>query len=153
MPSCLYNRFCLEHHASVEAVKAFSDGQSPLGPYHLTVADATQAKSIHFHQSYPNAHAVRNLSEETPLTTLNCRYHPWPTCDMHKSTERQEALDNFFKENSPIEEALALPLVNNWITTHTAVMTPKTRTFKVAFDNAFSGKATLHEVSTEELFQ
>ena len=163
MPATFYNRECLENCETVEGVKAFVNNEGslgyndyPLGPYHLTVADQTTAASVHFYQSTEETHVFRDWDETThaPLTTLNYRYNPNPRSDMHNSQERQERIDQFFKnrENQPLEDTLSLPFVNNGMTTHRVVMEPNTKRFRVAFDNAFAGKAPLHEVSTQKLF-
>lgn len=153
MPASLYNRACLERYATAQEVEAFTRNQSPLGAYHLTVADRQQAQSIHFYQGVEDTHLIRRWEEDQPLSTLNCRYGPQPNCHMHYSVERQQLIDNFFenRRGQPLEDALSLPFVNNWITTHRVVMEPQTGRFKVAFDNAFAGKTPLHEVPTHKL--
>ena len=155
IPASLYNRACLEQCQTVSDVEAFTRNQLPLGAYHLTVADRTRAESIHFYQSPGDTHLIRRWQEDQPLSTLNCRYNPSPNCAMHYSVERQQVIDEFFqhRENRPLEDTLSLPFVNNWITTHRIVMEPQTARFRVAFDNAFAGKACLHEVPTQNLFQ
>ena len=153
MPASFYNRACLENCQSVEGVEKFTRDNPPLGPYHLTVADAKQASSIHFYQSPGNTHVIRPKEDNRPLATLNCRYDPNPNCDMHNSRERQSVIDRFFQKMRPREEVLGLPFVNNWITTHRVVMKPQLGTLQVAFDNAFAGKGPLHTVSTKNLFR
>lgn len=155
MPAAFYNRACLEECRTVKEVQSFTESRSPLGPYHLTVVDQMQAKSIHFYQSQANTHVVRSWKEDNPLTTLNYCYSPEPNNTMHYSQERQERISHFFqhREGRPLEEVLSLPFVNNWITTHSIVMEPQNRRFRVAFDNAFAGKAPLHEVPTQNLFK
>jgi hypothetical protein len=155
MPASFYNRACLEQCRTVDEVKAFARYSSPLGAYHLTVADQEKAQSIHFYQGPEEGHLIRRWQEGQPLVTLNCRYNPNPSCAMHHSRERQALLDDFFQHRSgrSLEETLSLPFVNNWITTHRVVMEPQTGRFRVAFDNAFAGKAPLHDVSTQRLFQ
>ncbi len=153
MPASLYNRACLERCATAQEIEAFTRNQSPLGAYHLTVADRQQAQSIHFYQGAGRTHLIRRWEEDRPLSTLNCCYGPQPNCHMHYSIERQQFIDNFFdnRNGRPLEDALSLPFVNNWITTHRVVMEPRTGRFEVAFDNAFAGKALLHEVPTQNL--
>jgi hypothetical protein len=149
MPAALYNRACLDKCQTTLDVEEFVRQNQPLGPYHLTVADSEIAESIHFYQGPQKSHVFRYLKDASPLSTLNCCYTPEPFGDLHNSTERQRLIDQFFKEDHPIEEVLSLPFVNNWITTHRVVMEPGPKTFKVAFDNAFAGKAPLHTVSTK----
>lgn len=155
MPASLYNRSCLERCASVAEVDDLVARQSPLGPYHMTVADPNRAKSIHFYQGPDHEHIKRPLQDTRPLSTLNFRYNPCCSSDVHHSTERQRELDQFFanREGRPLEEALSLPFVNNWLTTHRVVMEPRNCTMRVAFDNAFAGNAPLHTIPLEKLFQ
>ena len=156
MPAAFYNRECLEKHSTVEEVEAFIRTKSPLGPYHLTLADPNDAKSIHFYQSRQSReeHITRCWKDHQPLSTFNCKYSPNPYSDMEDSFERQERIDEFFKERHerPLEDALSLRRVNNKLTTHRAIMEPETRTFKVAFDNAYAGRIPLQTVPTQELF-
>ncbi|MCE5318508.1 MAG: hypothetical protein LLG04_14245 [Parachlamydia sp.] len=51
-----------------------------------------------------------------------------------------------------IAAGLALPYINNTLTTHKIVMLPQSRKMRVAFDNAFAGKRALHELDTTALF-
>ncbi|HEV8050943.1 MAG TPA: hypothetical protein VGP47_00495, partial [Parachlamydiaceae bacterium] len=90
--------------------------------------------------------------KDKPLVTLNYRYKPQAHSNMHNSKARLKAISNHFKKKAPLANALALPYVNNSLTTHSVVMNPKTHSFKVAFDNAYSGKEPLHNVSTAALF-
>lgn len=157
MPSVFYNRTCLEQCRTIQDVEAFTEKQAPLGPYHLTAADEKGAKSIHFYQGDNKSHYLREGQENQPLSTLNCRYSPHkpPYSPRHYSIQRQKHIDHFFKHRGgrPLEEVLTLPFVNNFITTHRVVMEPKTRTFKVGFDNAFAGKVPLQEVFVNRLFK
>ena len=51
LPAVFYNRQCLESCETSNEVEAFVANQSPLGPYHLTIADPTQGAVIHFYQN------------------------------------------------------------------------------------------------------
>ena len=154
MPAAFYNRTCLEQCRNVNEIETYIRDHSPLGPYHLTAVDREKAKSIHFYQSQYGTHVIRPWKENEPLTTLNFNYTPEPLLDIHDSQKRQQILNSFFqhRQDKPLEEALSLPYVNNWITTHRVVMEPNKQRFRVAFDNAFAGKAPLQDVSTENLF-
>lgn len=160
MPAAFYNRACLESCANIDELETYMRKYAPLGPYHLTAADPTRAQSIHFYQAAgahreQNPHAKRFWKPEQPIVTLNKRYGPEPYgCGVFQDSERQEQLEQFFRErsNRPLEQALSLPHVNNWITTHRVTMEPQTLGFKVAFDNAFAGRAPLCAVPTAELF-
>jgi hypothetical protein len=155
MPASLYNRACLERCRTIIDVESFIHNQLPLGAYHLTVTDRERAESIHFFQSHEDTHLIRPWEENRPLSTLNFRYNPQPNCPMHNDAERHQLLNEFFQHrgNRPLEDILALPFFNNWITTHRVVMEPQRGRFRVAFDNAFAGNAPLHEVPTQRLFQ
>jgi hypothetical protein len=154
MPAALYNRDCLERCGSVEEVEQLTQERSPLGPYHLTLADQNGAKSIHFYQSPAGTHVVRQWEEHCPLTTLNFKYTPHPEGSVHHDPARLAELNQFFAQRGgrPLEEALAGPCVNNWISTHRVKMVPQTREFGVAFDNAFAGRVPLHAVPAQRLF-
>ena len=152
MPACFYNRLCLTSCKTVEDVEWFIQERSPLGDYHMTVLDRNEALSIHFYQTANKRHNIRRWAGK-PLTTLNWRYCSTTTADMHCSQEREEVIDKFFQKRrkEALEDVLALPFVNNWITTHKVVIQPRGKVFKVAFDNAFAGKAPLHDVPVEKL--
>ncbi len=155
MPAAFYNRSCLEQCRTVDDALKFIHNQSPLGPYHLTVVDQNQAKSIHFYQSPENTQVIRSWGKGQPLSTLNYRYTPQPDIDMHYSAKRQRQIDTFFQQrekNRPFEEVLSLPFVNNWLTTHRVIMEPGRKVFRVAFDNAFAGKAALYDIPAQKLF-
>lgn len=154
MPACLYNRACLEQCRFVYEVEDFTNKISPLGAYHLTVVSG-EAASVHFYQSPSNTHVFRYWEEgKKPLVTLNCCYTPEPDHITYHDVDRQQVLDAFFKNrnNRPLEKALSLHSVNNWITTHQVVIEPKTSSFMVAFDNAFAGNAPLHSIPVKKIF-
>lgn len=164
MPSIFYNRLCLESCSSLEEADSFVNTTNPLGPYHLSIADQNDAKSFHFFQGEGNSHLKRNCTSE-PLVTTNCNYNEngEMSAHMHYSEERHQILSKYFKdlENTvdpesydPIEvasAALALPYVNNFVTTHTVIMQPRTGKMEVAFDNAWSGTRPHHQVDTDSL--
>ncbi len=152
MPACFYNRYCLENFKSVKEVEKYAEEHPPLGPYHLTAADPEGASTIHFFQSKEHQHVIRRWEENKPLVTLNFRYKPTTSSDMLSSKKRLRVISQHFNKKTPLENALALPYVNNLYTTHSVVMTPKTGAIKVAFDNAYAGKEALHNVSTAALF-
>lgn len=160
LPSMLYNRLCLETCANMQEVDAFVDKKTPLSPYHLTAADKESAKSYHLLQGtrgriidsakYP--HVARPLDKHKPLSTFNCRYSPYPSHPIHFDRERQEAIEQFHTEGRELEEALALPYINNFLSTHKVVMQPQERKMQVAFDNAFAGSHPLQTVPTDQMF-
>jgi hypothetical protein len=168
MPAAFFNRFCLENCQNVANVSFVVNqmGIAPLGPYHLSAADPHTAKSFHFYQKDLNSHVERELQEDQPLIVTNCRYTPSneQSCHMHYSAERQAVIRALFstakKQLAPsdveqrklVEASLSLKPVNNTLTTHKVVMHPQSRKMKVAFDNAFAGKATLHKLKTTSFF-
>ncbi len=158
MPAVFYNRMCLETFSSVDQVVEFTQGPRPMGPYHLTVADANKACSIHFFQSSkdPSQHVIRSWKLGQPLSTFNYCYDvDRVENDLHHSLERSQAVNQYFNRRfgRPVEQALALPFVDNWLTTHRVVMEPESKRFRVAFDNAFAGSAPLHEVPSRHLYR
>ena len=84
MPTLFYNRYLLENCRSVPDVSAKIGERSPLGCYHLTVADAKEAKSFHFFQGEKvgsererTCHALMeraraSLCHELPLQIYGC---------------------------------------------------------------------------------
>ncbi len=153
LPAALYNRLALEECSDVNELEQLTQHRAPLGPYHLIAADRhNRGQSFHFYQSPYNTHVIRR-SENSPLSTLNCRYEPNPNRGLHLHEERSDALARFFTQNRPLEEALSIDHVNNWETTHSVVMEPGTGTMKVAFDNAYSGHRPLHSLSIPQLLR
>lgn len=153
MPALFYNRSCLEQCNNVQEVQDQVQKQSPLGAYHLTATDRDTGASIHFYQGAEGNHTVRHWQNGNPLSTLNFRYSPAPSTPTHYCGQRQQYINDFFQNRNrrPLEDALALPFVNNWLTTHRALLIPKTKTIKVAFDNAFAGRASFHSLSFDDL--
>lgn len=151
-PASLFNRACLEKCGSLNDVDGFISEQSPLGPYHLTVVDQKGAKAIHFYQSSENTHHICTWEKHQPLCILNERYSS--SCGTPIFDKRQQMFDKFFqkRENRSLEDALSLPFVSNWITTHRVVMEPQNMTFKVAFNNAFAGNVPMRDVPIQKLF-
>lgn len=151
MPALFFNRRCLEQCATVAQAEEFAKNHAPLGAYHMNIADKNAGKAFHFYQSPTGEHVVREWKENQPLVSLNSRYSPeqGPARD-----QRKDVLEEFFcnRNERPIEATLSLPQVNNWWTTHHIVMEPKSKTFKVAFDNALAGRIPLHTVPTDKLF-
>ena len=154
MPTALYTRACLEHCRTVKEAEHFSQHHDPLGPYHLITADQNRAQSFHFYQSPENKHVMRSWEDHHPLITLNSRYSPTSSLGRLFHRERQEAIEQFFQQQNhrPLEEALTLPFVNNWETVQRISMEPRTKTFKVAFDNAFAGNIPFMIIPTNKLF-
>lgn len=159
MPAAFYNRQCLETCSSVKDVRSFVKGNDPLGPYHLTAADSHDAKAFHFYQSDSKRHVIRDWEEGTPFIVLNGTYATPCETGCHYD-ERQRELNAWFNKTAAekrpksktIRHSLALPHVNNWLTTHSVIMNPESRTMEVSFNNAFAAKHPRRKVATEELF-
>lgn len=151
MPAAFFNRACLENCAHTEDVRSYVTTHSPLGPYHLTTADASgRGLAAHFYQSLQGTLVIRELEEGKPLVTLNDRYSPEPSWPMHMGVERKGMLDEFFqKGDRPLEEARSLPFVNNLETSHSVVM--GLGRFSVTLDNALAGAQPLHDLPVEKL--
>jgi hypothetical protein len=167
MPAAFFNRYCLESCSSVAEVYNKIQERPPLGAYHLSAADQTGASSFHLYQSNQEKHTIREWKPQAPLFTTNCNYSSEKDQDlhMHWSAERAEILNKLFSEAaahlSPqelergklVRASLALPYVNNMMTTHKVVMCPLTKRVQVAFDNSFAGNAALQELDTSELLR
>ena len=165
MPAIVFNRYCLDTCRNLADVRAFADRETPLGPYHLTVADTESAQSFHFFQN-GQKYTTQRLEEARPLTVLNWRHEPDPYAhgEIHHSRARQKTLEAYFRKahqeipqeemerGQLVEAALALPSINNHETVHTVVMEPATRSFKVALDEAFSGHTPMQEIPVRRLF-
>lgn len=170
LPAVFYNRACLENCENVNDVKTIVDSQSPLGAYHLSVADRVNAKSFHFFQGKRRRHVVRETEwhNQQRLITTNCQYRSnqkgCESGDLHCSRERKKIIDELFnqakaqikkdkiKTSTLVEESLSLPYVNNEITTHKVVMYPQSKEIRIAIDNKFAGQVSLHDLNTEAMF-
>lgn len=167
MPAVFFNRLCLENCKTVQDVAAQIAKKPPLGDYHLSAADQHRAMAFHFKQGDARKHAVREWSKEKPLVVTNCRYKTDGCVEAKSyrffSKEREELFGRLFKEarqtlapqelavDKLIAAGLALPYINNPLTTHKVVMLPQSRKMSVAFDNAFAGKRSLLEIDTSPL--
>lgn len=168
MPAAFFNRYCLEKCYDMEEVEQLLRDESPLGSYHLSVADKEDGAAFHFYQgSDPDdPHVSRERPTQEPLITTNCQY-PSETDEngnMHCSVERKQIILDLFngaqkniaadqiKRAKLVEASLGLPFVDNRITTHKVVMYPESKRMRLAFDNAFAGQAELQELDTEPLF-
>lgn len=165
MPAVIFNRFCLETCGDLPAVRAFVETHTPLGPYHLTVADPQDVQSFHFHQGGERFN-VQRLNGDLPIIVLNWRHEkePYSMGEIHHSRARQQMLDTYFTQANReipaaevdreklIAASLRLPKINNYETIHTILMEPTTRTFKASFDDSFSAHTPLHTIPTHRLF-
>jgi hypothetical protein len=165
MPAAFFNRHCLETCSQVDEVEKQVKNRTPLGSYHLSVADPTAAKVFHIYQgSQRTPHVIRKWTEGNPLVVTNFTYRADGSQenDVHHSAKRHEVIQGLFdsaKKGVPnleksklVAASLTLPYVNNCLTTHSTVMHPLTRKIKVVFDNAFGATNPLQELQTESLF-
>lgn len=173
MPAGFYNRYILENSKNVDEVVAKVARSCPLGDYHLSVSDNQKALSFHFYQkdkhgSKRGDHIERTWKEGEPLIVTNCRYKGDGTmneaCNQMHSKERFSVLCRLFysarnslsqsalKVANIIAGGLALPYVNNSLTTHKVMMKPRSKEMRVSFDNAYAGKGPFHAVDTAKLF-
>lgn len=167
MPAAFFNRSCLENCKSLADVEDKINQESPLGSYHLSVADSTTAKSFHFYQGWGDgSHVTRDWQANNPLITTNCEYptHLMEINHMHCSLERKKIIQELFDEaknkvapnqlntTELVKASLTLPFVDNSITTHKIVMYPQSKKIQLAVDNAYAGGAQLHDLDTDSLF-
>jgi Acyl-coenzyme A:6-aminopenicillanic acid acyl-transferase len=171
MPAAFFNRICLEKCSNVKEVEEVISSAIavPLGSYHISVADPIDAKAFHLYQGRrEQPHVIRSFEEGSPLIVANFNYRADGTkggADIACSEARHQILDQYYQlavRNIPNEElhraelaaeGLKLPIVNNQLTTHTVIMNPSSKEMKVAFDNAYSASAKLHDVDTNLLFR
>ncbi len=156
MPACIFNRCCLETCQNLEEVGQFVELHSPLGPYHLTVADTESAVAFHFFQG-EKKYIAEPLLPDNPIIVLNGRHeaNPYAMGEVHHSMIREAILDRYFTDaklqipanqrdkEKLLEAALTLPVINNHETLHSIVMEPVSRTFKVSLDDAFAAHSPL----------
>lgn len=170
IPSMFLNRYVLDTSKSLNDVQNEEDLNkntlTSFNSYHLSFADQSGAKSIHFHQGEKGKHIVRQY-KKTPLIVTNCRY-PSSTEDkevshMHCSLERRKMIQSLFntaqkkfkgdqKISHLVKASLALSYVNTDITVHKVVMIPKTKKFQLALGDKYVGASDMVELDTIQLF-
>lgn len=165
IPAAFFNRMCLERCQDIQEVEELMEQDVPLGSYHLSVADPVSAKSFHFYQGSAHDHVIREWQVGETLITTNCQYlsQSHEGNHMHCSRERKQLIQELFNQAQDsiaedqfshaklVEASLALPYVNNSITTHKIVMYPQSKKVQLAVDNAFAGQAKLHTLDTTTL--
>lgn len=164
IPAAFFNRLCLEQARRVDDLAVILKTQTPLGAFHLNVADKESAKAFHFYQGRGPC-VERALVRGEPLITANSRYNA--SGKMIKGSgfdeERIDVVADLFqkakkqkRKASTIAELVATSLtispVNCDITMHKVVMFPKSKKMQVAFDNQYCGAVALREVDTKALF-
>lgn len=158
LPSIFINRILLNHCDTVEDALKLAVELSPLGPYHLSLADKNgQAASVHFYQGENNQHFIRTLNDVDHIVTTNCRYnssgryrHYFNSEERHANIEkvykRHEMQNQSTQRKNMVQSALRSPLVNNIETTLSAIMMPKLGIIEVVFANAFAGDNPAHPI-------
>ena len=152
MPAILYNRYILENAKTVARVKELIRAQRPLGPYHMSVADAqNHGACISFYQDRCGGDHIRDL-EESPIQVLNWNY---PACEegyfhsqircriltgYYNTARRWEIQKNtVLDRRALIANALTLsPYINTWITMHSLIMEPVRGQVQMSWDNGFA---------------
>lgn len=154
LPAIILNRMVLDQCNSVKEGVKLLRKHTPLGPYHLTLADETGGATIHFYQNSDDSHHVRSLKSHDHIVTTNCRYAN-PQCSSSStsgtyryrpyfnSEERHNNIELVYQTGitdgkQRVEEALKTPLVNNIETTLSAILLPRGRRIEMAFANAFA---------------
>ncbi len=154
LPACIFNRMCIEECDNIDQLNAFIQGNSLMGPYHLSSADSNNAQAFHFYQGEEGSHVKRVLKKGQPVVTTNCRYNQKGFYRHYfSSKERHENIQAFYdqeKLNSQkqvkweqVKQALSLPIVNNMETVHHVIMQPEKGIMSLRMDNAFAGSDSL----------
>ncbi|MBN2479980.1 MAG: linear amide C-N hydrolase [Parachlamydiales bacterium] len=170
MPSVFLNRICLQEAKTVKDAEKIIKKNKPLGPYHLTVADKKSAKTFHMYQNplskyffikfFQNLNKTSSLSKNRPIVVTNSRFdnNMGHYCEraqrilkLLKHANKNIEPENIEKEKI-LKEALQLPRVNNYLTTHRVMMYPEDLRMEVAFDNSFAGDQQLHSLESIDLF-
>lgn len=159
MPTCFFNRACLENCNSVSEVENFLKKYNPLGPFHLIAIDNQDAKSFHMHQNADEQsphYVTRSLFDQQPLIVTNCAYpdHTGRGEDFVGSHLREESLEAFFRDARKkiakdkydplaiLGAAMKLPHVCNPITAQ-SILFSKDKV-ELVFDNYFAAEKPLH---------
>lgn len=168
MPAIFFNRYVLEFSGNVAEAKELAQrGIQPLGPYHMTMADAKEGSCISFYQdpqhideTHPSHH-IRDLSQNEHVEVLNWQY---PTCTggYFNSECRHDLLTPYFQDARTIpnrhpelmENALRLtPYVNSWITMHSLVFRPAENRVKMSWDNGYAASGSWEEAPMDAFFK
>jgi len=164
-PIALFNRFLLENAHSVQDVRRLIQRIRPLGPYHLSLADAAgSAACISPYQGYNESDTIRTLDGDKPLEVLNWRY---PECKggFFNSEARMKLLTRYFQQVMAyiprdqidwvkvIDNGLKLaPLVNSKITLHSMMFLPESDKVFLSWDNGYAASSTKQALSMSEVF-
>lgn len=139
------NRAILNACDTVAEAKEYVSQHKPLGPYHCTLMQTSDAATIHFKQMHDESNYIRCKSNDQPLIVTNFRYTPESrTHDVMCSKEREEVL--FQTAKSPlslskrVRSAISSNRVNNAITIQSFYFNPKKGTLKLSFANSFAGR-------------
>ncbi len=163
LPAILYNRLVLSEASTVAEAKNLMERVRPLGPYHMTIADAEEeAAAISFYQDADGKDFTRSLEDDQYLPVLNWCY---PACEggYFNSSGRDKLLNQYMKGAKErvdhiegrklINNALAIaPLVNSRITMHSLVMLPKADEVELNWDNGFAASNPRQHLALTEVF-
>lgn len=164
MPSMLFNRQLLEQSRSVKEAEQWAQKKRPLGPYHLSLADAEGGGScISFYQGDKEKDHIRRLEGDKPMQVVNWRY---PDCrgGAFSSESRTELLNRYFERAAALpasqrrwrrlmDNAIQLtPLVNSWVTMHSLLFVPKHDEVSLSWDNGYAASTPREKLSMSEVF-
>lgn len=163
LPTCFFNRYCLEQCSSVNEVENFLKEHNPLGPFHLIAFDNRDAKSFHMYQNIDKQgphYMTRSLDDQKPLIITNCTYpdHTGRGEDFVGSHLREEILETFLKDarkniekdnydaSAILGAAMKLPHVCNPITGQSILFSIDK--IELVFDNYFAAEKPRHSLDT-----
>lgn len=169
MPAIFMNRKVLETCSNVKEVDDFVNKKTaePIGPFHMTIADAEQGASWHFYQASKATEHVKEpfvKDAARPLMVLNQNilFPDGPKNNEYDSIGRRKSLQTFFdgaqkslaevNQRKLVRASLALPKMNTFITAHTVMMLPGEKRMLVRFNNALSASGKLRRLSQKALF-
>ena len=149
LPASIFNRMCLENCSSIDEVSRYIQNHPTLGPYHLTVATEKEGRVFDLYQGNGNTHYQRTLDKSgKPLVTTNCRYNENGANRHHSySKQREHNIAQFYQTHGTemtgserVQQALALPVVNNGKTVHHAVIHPAQKKMSLAVNNGYAAR-------------
>ncbi|MFQ5729552.1 MAG: C45 family autoproteolytic acyltransferase/hydrolase [Waddliaceae bacterium] len=156
LPASIFNRMCIENCSSIDEVSHFIQNNPTLGPYHLTVATEKEGRVFDLYQGKGNKHYQRSLDQSgRPLVTTNCRYNEDGANTHHSySKQREHNIAQFYQANRThmtgperVQQALALPVVNNNKTVHHAILYPAQRRMSLAINNSYAARDQRQDIA------
>lgn len=169
IPAIFYNRLILENAKTLEEAQKFSQGNRPLGPYHLTIGDKNgDGACFSFYQEKQNNKEmdhIRYAENDKPLLVVNWQY---PLCQggSFNSAGRTALLNKYFanasrqiapgslKRRKLVKNALKLnPLVNSWITMHSLLIQPQRGIVEMGWDNGYAASTPKQKLKMRSVFE